>query len=134
MKQSSMNRLANTRNQFQGDTKRVLTVCSAGLLRSPSLAVLLSQEPYNYNTRAAGSNEEYALVPIDDALITWADLIVFVNEENKLQAERNFSELLAKKQVIVLDIEDSYPYRDPELMTELKTLFDAKYQDGRYDG
>ena len=49
-----MNRIANSTNPFQKDYKRVLCVCSAGLLRSPTAAYVLSQAPYNYNTRAAG--------------------------------------------------------------------------------
>ena len=56
-----MNRLANSSNRYQGEYKRVLCVCSAGLLRSPTAALVLSQEPYNFNTRAAGLDEAFAL-------------------------------------------------------------------------
>ena len=47
------NRLSNVNNRFQGNFKRVLYVCSAGLLRSPTLAEILSQAPYNFNTRGS---------------------------------------------------------------------------------
>ena len=46
---SKMNRLANTQNKYQGKYKKVLCVCSAGLLRSPTAALVLSQEPFNFN-------------------------------------------------------------------------------------
>lgn len=72
----TMNRLDNARNEFQGEYKRVLCVCSAGLLRSPTTAVVLSSEPYNFNTRAAGLVREFALVPVDKVLLFWADEIV----------------------------------------------------------
>ena len=62
---STMNRLANTHNPYQGDFKKVLCVCSAGLLRSPSTAFVLSQDPFNFNTIAAGINEDYALIVVD---------------------------------------------------------------------
>ena len=42
-------------NEYQGDYKRVLTVCSANMLRSPTIAHVLSAEPYNFNTRSAGT-------------------------------------------------------------------------------
>src|SRR5580658_1563149 len=74
----SFNRLHNVRNPMQGDAKRVLCLCSAGLLRSPTVAWVLSNAPYDYNTRAAGVDHEYALVGIDQFLICWADEIVCV--------------------------------------------------------
>lgn len=42
-----MNRLAIARNGYQGSYKRVLTVCSGGVLRAPTAAWVLGQEPYN---------------------------------------------------------------------------------------
>jgi small subunit ribosomal protein S1 len=59
------NRLGNVNNGFQGKFRHVLCVCSAGLLRSPTLAEILSQPPYNFNTRAVGIAKEFALIPID---------------------------------------------------------------------
>ena len=61
------NRLGNVNNGFQGKFRRALCVCSAGLLRSPTLAEILSQAPYNFNTRAVGITKEFALIPIDMA-------------------------------------------------------------------
>ena len=58
---STFNKLANTRNPYQGTSKRVLCVCSAGLLRSPTIAWILSNPPFNFNTRAAGVSLEYVL-------------------------------------------------------------------------
>ena len=56
-------------NPYQGKDKRVLFVCSAGLLRSATAARIYASK---YNTRAAGS-ANYALVPVSDELIAWAD-------------------------------------------------------------
>lgn len=117
-----MNRIANSTNQFQGSYKRVLCVCSAGLLRSPTTALVLSQPPYNYNTRAAGLTKEFALVPVDPVLLHWADEIVCMNSE---QAEELRS-LLGDDEtpIVVLDIEDSYRYRDPVLIEQIKAAYD----------
>lgn len=79
---SMLNRLANVNNPYQGSARRVLCVCSAGLLRSPTTAVVLANEPFNYNTRAAGTSDEFALVPVDQALLTWANEIVCMQLEH----------------------------------------------------
>lgn len=121
-----MNRLANATNLFQGKYKRVLCVCSAGLLRSPTAALVLSQEPYNYNTRATGLMKEFALVPVDQVLLHWADEIVCMNPE---QAEELRERLETDKPVIVLNIEDRYRYRDPELVEQIKAAYDKHLEE-----
>lgn len=106
------NRLGNVGNRFQGTTKKVLCVCSAGLLRSPTAAVVLSRPPFNYNTRAAGIETEFALIPVDEVLIEWADEIVCMEELHRMDLEK----MGCIKKIICLDIEDSYDYRDSKLM------------------
>lgn len=113
-----MNRLANCKNRFQGRAKKVLCVCSAGLLRSPTAAVVLSQEPYNFNTRAAGLTPEYALIPVDEVLIEWADEIVVMEKWMAEEIEAY------EKPIIVLDVPDEFPYRDPRLVELIKKNYD----------
>lgn len=120
-----MNRLANCHNQYQGKFKRVLCVCSAGLLRSPTAAFVLSQEPFNFNTRAAGLTKEFALIPVDSVLLDWADEVVCMDAEQKEQLEKMLDEA-ADTPVINLDIEDSYRYRDPELMEKIKQAYNRE--------
>lgn len=117
-----MNRLANSSNIYQGKYKRVLCVCSAGLLRSPTAAYVLSQEPYNFNTRAAGLTKEFSLVPIDEVLLHWADEIVCMSDE---QAEELADMAPGGKCIISLDIEDSFRYRDPELISLIRYKYDS---------
>src|SRR3954469_23118718 len=78
------NRLANVHNRFQDLVAfpRVLCLCSAGMLRSATLAWILSNPPYNRNTRNAGVASEYALICVDQVLLEWADEIVCVEEEH----------------------------------------------------
>lgn len=115
----SFNRLYNSRNPHQGMAKRVLCLCSAGLLRSPTVAWVLSNAPYDYNTRAAGVNLEYALIPVDQYLLAWADEIVCVEPDIAEQlvdyCEREQIEL-APTPVVVLDIPDMYERRAPSLV------------------
>lgn len=116
------NRLHNIRNPYQGDAKRVLCVCSAGLLRSPTAAKVLAQEPYNYNTRACGITKEYALIPFDHVLYTWADEVYVMEQWMKDEIlEKHMS---AFDKIKVLGIEDNYAYNDPELVQLIKDKVD----------
>ncbi len=108
---STMNRKANCHNRYQGAHKRVLCVCSAGLLRSPTAAIVLASEPFNFNTRAAGLTPEFALIPVDEVLLEWADEIVCM-EYKMVEALKESTE----KPIVCLNIEDNFEYRDPDLM------------------
>lgn len=113
---SSYNRIANAGNRFQGDRKKVLCVCSAGLLRSPTLAWILSNEPFGYNTRAVGTSSEYALIPLEDVHLEWAHVVVFVDEDNYRMARMNFGDMIDNMPHHVLSIPDQYPFRDETLV------------------
>lgn len=114
---NTINRLHNVTNPAQGAYKRVLCLCSAGLLRSPTAAWVLSNPPYNYNTRAAGLTPEYALVPVDEVLLGWADEVVVMESwmADELAEKYGYSGPL-----VVLDIRDMYEYRSPELIAEIR--------------
>lgn len=126
----SLNRLSNASNPYQGKYKKVLCVCSAGLLRSPTAAVVLSQPPYNYNTRAAGANKEYALVPLDPVLLSWADEIVCMEDEHEFLIKKMMDDgsrgfAVINKPIINLDIVDGYEYRNEDLVGLIKEKYDA---------
>jgi len=113
---TTFNRLHNMKNPNQGTAKKVLCVCSAGLLRSPTLAWILSNDPFNYNTRAAGTASDYALIVLDEVQLQWADAVVFVDEGNYRVACYDHKELLDNMECHVLDIPDMYKFRAPKLV------------------
>lgn len=123
----TFNRLHNMRNPHQGDNKKVLCVCSAGLLRSPTLAWILSNEPFNFNTRAVGTSTEYALIVLDEVQLQWADAVVFVDDGNYRAACYDHKELLDNMECHVLKIPDIYQFRHPKLVeaatAQLKEAF-----------
>jgi len=108
------NRLWNIKNPYQGPQKRVLCVCSAGLLRSPTAAWVLSNPPFDFNTRAAGIDTDHALIPVDDALIMWADEIVCMTTEHSEELLARFKTY--ERPVLVLGVPDCYARRDPKLV------------------
>ena len=105
-------------NECQGKDKRVLFVCSAGLLRSATAARIYANK---YNTRCAGSYE-YALVPVSDNLILWAQEIVFVNKENYDYVSKRYD--LSDHVVKILDIPDIYNHMDKRLIK----AFEEQYE------
>lgn len=108
----NLNRLANLKNEYQTTTKKVLCVCSAGILRSPTLANVLHKE-FGYNTRAVGCVKEYALIPIDDALLYWADEVVCMETEH-INAISHF-DFFDEDNTYLLNIPDEYSWNDDEL-------------------
>jgi len=113
------NRIANTKNEFQGKFKKVLCVCSAGMLRSPTAAWVLSNKPFNFNTRSCGISKEFALIVFDEVLAEWADEFVVFNQE-----QFDVVSKLSKGKVIVnLDIEDIFDFKDEELINLITTQY-----------
>jgi len=89
-------------------------------LRSPTIAFVLSNPPYNANTRAVGTNEEYALICVDDALIEWADEIVCADFDSYSTITENYP----RRTAINLNLPDEYDYRDSKLIELIKTNYD----------
>ena len=110
-------------NSYQGDYKRVLTVCSANMLRSPTMAVVLSMPPYDYNTRSAGTHS-FALVPVTEDLLMWADEVVCADTEHALIIRDKLMEYQLDKPIVNLRIPDNYEYRNPELIMMIRRRYD----------
>ena len=112
--------------EVQGDFKRVLCVCAAGVIRSPTAAWVLSQDPYNFNTRSAGVETEYALIPVTDVLLEWAHEIVFMKQRHREKIERQY-QVPTEKKIVVLDIDDdTWNYRSPGLVKLIRRRYDAR--------
>ena len=126
------NQLGVLFNAYQGKHKKVLTVCSAGCLRSPTASHILSSEPWNFNTRCAGTSSEYAIIPVTEALIVWADVILVMEQsqwnhimamQNKLAQEVDVMFDYEYKPMYNLEIEDEFDYRNPKLVEIMKEKF-----------
>ena len=134
---STRNRMGNLENRYQGNFRRVLCVCSAGMLRSPTIAWLLSNPPYNFNTRAAGLTKEYALVPVDEALVFWADDIIVMDQQMERDIRTiiemsRWKEDFEEPNIFVWGIPDVYEFREPNLVSRIEELAKKTYQDPKY--
>ena len=123
----SMNQIATLHNRYQMSFNKVLFACAAGILRSPTASNIFAQAPYNWNTRAAGCESSFALIPVSLPLIMWADQVYLMEEEHLSQLETVFGEELEpyRAKIAVLNIPDNFPYMDTELVTLLKEKVNA---------
>lgn len=99
-------------NPWQGKDKRVLFICSMGILRSATGARLYADR---YNTRSCGTWDD-ALIPLTYNLLAWANEIVFVNKQNYQGAVAKFGSDINNLNIKVLDIPDFYEHMAPELV------------------
>ena len=102
------------KRNYEGNFKRVLCVCSAGILRSATIAWVLSNEPYRCNTRAVGLSN-YALIRVTPQLLQWADEIVCADKEQLDAISR-----MTNKPVHCLHIPDEHDFRSPELVSAIE--------------
>lgn len=122
------NQIRNSRtgaayNPFQGTDKKVLFVCSMGILRSATGARLYA---HKHNTRSAGTYEE-ALIQVTPLLLEWADEVVFVNMENyqTVIQDEDLSPLLEARPFKILDIPDEYEHMHPSLVRAFEQQYEA---------
>jgi predicted protein tyrosine phosphatase len=102
------------KNPYQGPDKKVLFVCSMGILRSATASRIYG---HKYNTRSAGTYVGHALVPLTPLLVAWADEIVFVNKENHEQfVKHTDKQMLESLNIKVLNIPDCYEHMHPKLI------------------
>lgn len=114
------NRKWNAKNPHQGNFERVLCVCSAGLLRSPTVANVMATTG-KYNTRAVGLEAAFALIPVDDVLLEWADSVVCMDFEQAMEVT---DKLGFKGDVYNLQIPDDFGFMQEELVDIVKQRID----------
>jgi predicted protein tyrosine phosphatase len=125
MIKSKYNQLGNSKNPYQGTAVKALCICSAGLLRSPTIAKYLTGK--GYNTRAVGIAEDYALIPLSTALVSWADEIHVVREQHQALLHE------LREVGIDYDLDDIYVYDIPDshgtFSPELEAMIDEQFQE-----
>lgn len=100
----------------------ILFVCSRNKWRSATAETIYKNHP-EHQVRSAGT-EPSARIKLNAKHVIWADLIFVMEKKHKQRIEEKFSEEIADKKIVVMDIPDEYQYMDKELIEELnlKTL------------
>ncbi|MBR3306174.1 MAG: protein tyrosine phosphatase [Lachnospiraceae bacterium] len=91
----------------------ILFVCSQNKRRSLTAEKIL--DGYNgHNVRSAGT-EKNSRVKITPGIIGWADMIFCFEKKHLRRLKDSYSDEIAGKTVITMNIPDEYEYMDEEL-------------------
>ena len=98
--------------------KRVLFICSANKLRSPTAEHVFADWP-DIETDSAGIGND-AEVIVSREQIDWADLIFVMERSHQSRLRKKFKDEVSGKRLICLGIPDEYEYMDEALVKLLK--------------
>ena len=97
--------------------RRVLFLCSANRLRSPTAEQVFADRP-GIEVSSAGLNDD-ADNPLTPELAAWADLIFVMEKAHRNRLSKKFKRHVTGR-VICLDIPDDYDFMDPVLVRLLE--------------
>lgn len=97
---------------------KVLFICNQNQNRSKTAEELFSAQ---YETLSAGLYNEK---PVNEQQLSWAEMIVVMEETQRKELSKRFPKQYLKKQIICLEIPDIYFYNQPELIEVLKEKMD----------
>ncbi len=93
---------------------RVLFICNQNLHRSKTAEELFKDK---FVTKSAGLYNER---PVTKNELSWADIIMVMEDEQRSELSKRFPRVYMQKQIISLDIPDIYHYNQQELIALLK--------------
>jgi predicted protein tyrosine phosphatase len=97
---------------------KVLFVCTANKLRSPTAAAVFADAP-GLEVRSAGLDAACPR-PLTAELVAWADRLFVMEQRHREAIRRRFKQALGAKPLIVLGIPDNYDFMQEELVALLK--------------
>ncbi len=100
----------------------ILFVCSLNKWRSRTAETLYARHPL-INARSAGTSRQ-ARRRVTLADVRWADLILVMEEKHRERLRAEFRQDLRSCELLVLAVEDRFPYMDPRLIEELQAVID----------
>ena len=96
-------------------TMKVLFICNQNQHRSKTAEALFKNM---FETKSAGL---YNDTPVQEQEISWADLIVVMEDVQRTELAKRFPKQYMQKRIISLNIPDMYQYNQPELVSLLKS-------------
>jgi predicted protein tyrosine phosphatase len=96
----------------------ILFVCSRNKWRSPTAAGIYANDDRIY-VRSAGLSRK-SPHQISDKDLTWADLVLVMEQSHKSQLLKTFGQSSNMPKVEVLHIPDEYKYMDEELIEMIR--------------
>lgn len=93
---------------------KVLFICNQNINRSKTAEELFKGK---FQTRSAGL---YNDKPLSDKDLSWAEIVVVMEDEQRTEISRRFPKLYLQKKILSLGVPDIYHHNQPELISVLK--------------
>jgi predicted protein tyrosine phosphatase len=93
--------------------QKILFICNQNLNRSKTAEHLFKSK---FLTKSAGLYNER---PVSEKELSWADVVVVMENAQRSEIASRFPELYLEKKIISLDIPDVFSYGNPELKKAL---------------
>ena len=93
----------------------VLFICNQNQDRSKTAAEIFQNR---FKTKSAGL---YCQKPVTSKQISWADVVMVMEEAQRSEISKRFPKQYIKKRILSLEIPDQYHYNSPSLIKILKT-------------
>ena len=94
---------------------RVLFICNQNENRSKTAEEIFKNR---FETKSAGLYNEK---PVTEKQISWADIIVVMEDFQRTEISKRFPKQYIQKRILSLGIPDVYHYNQPELINVLKS-------------
>lgn len=94
---------------------KVLFICNQNQNRSKTAEHLFKEE---FETKSAGLYNEK---PVTEKQLSWANLVVVMEDSQRSELSKRFPKQYLQKQIISLDIPDIYSFNQPKLVESLKS-------------
>ena len=101
---------------------KVLFICNQNQNRSKTAEEIFKDR---FNTKSAGL---YNAAPVSEKQISWADIVVVMEEFQRSEIAKRFPKQYMLKRIVSLDIPDVYHYNQPELVEILKSKVDELFE------
>ncbi|MBI2666132.1 protein tyrosine phosphatase [Candidatus Woesearchaeota archaeon] len=92
----------------------ILFICNQNKNRSKTAELLFKD---NFATKSAGL---YAQKKVSAKELTWADVVVVMEEEQRHEVAKRFPKLYLQKRILNWNVPDSYLFNHPRLVELLK--------------
>lgn len=96
---------------------KVLFICNQNENRSKTAEELFKDK---FETKSAGLYNNH---PVTEKELSWADLIVVMEDHQRTEISKRFPNLYLQKQILSFNIPDIYSYNQKELTTILNARF-----------
>ena len=93
---------------------KLLFVCDANRMRSPTAQRIFSEDPA-FEVQSAGLFRD-ATISVTRGLLEWADIIFVMEKRQRNVIHKKFKDLYQTKKIICLHIPDEYEFMQAELV------------------